>query len=343
MPRGLNSITLSRALLLLTVCAANARPSAAGEEPDVPPARFVLQWGSQGTDPGEFDFPIGIAVEVSGEVLVSDFYNARVQRFSPEGKYLTSFEVLPNPGGLALDGDGNVYLTHFTAMKTTEEKKPDRVSVYSPQGKLVRQWGKTGTGDGEFDYPGGLAVSRDGRVYIADQTNRRVQVFDRDGKFLFKWGEYGVKEGQFGGIVTPKSRTGGPQFVAIDSEGNVYTTEGSVGRVQTFTADGNFVRAWGDNEDKTGSFGGAWKGGNEGLRGPVGICFDARGRLWITAVSGRVQQFTKDGKYLQGLGSGRGTEPGQFTAPHSLAADSKGHLYVVDSFNHRIQKFAIGP
>ena len=90
-------------------------------------------------------------------------------------------------------------------------------------------------------------MSPDGRVYVADQTNRRVQVFDRDGTFLFKWGEYGTKEGQFGGNVTPKSRVGGPQFVAVDAEGNVYTTEGSVCRVQKFTPDGKFLLAWGED------------------------------------------------------------------------------------------------
>ena len=325
---------------MLALLATVSPAPATADEPRPAPARFVLEWGQHGSAPGEFDVPIGVAVAAGGDVLVSDFYNARVQRFTPDGKHQASFEVLPNPGGMALDADGNVYLSHFPAMKSNEEKKPDRISVYSPQGKLLRQWGRTGTGDGEFDYPGGIAVTGGGRVYVADQTNRRVQVFDREGKFLFKWGEYGVSEGQFGGNVSPKSRVGGPQFVAIDGAGNVYTTEGSVGRVQQFTGDGKFLRAWGDNDDKPGSFGGHWRG-TTGLQGPVGICFDMSGLLWISSVGGRVQQFTREGKYLHGLGSGRGSEPGQFEAPHALAADA-GQLYVVDALNHRVQKFAIG-
>lgn len=271
----------------------------------------------------------------------SPISTTRVQRFTPDGKHRATYPVLPNPGGMALDGDGNVYLSHFSAMRLDEEKKPDRISVYSPQGKLLRQWGRTGTGDGEFDYPGGMAISRSGRVYVADQTNRRVQVFDREGKFLLKWGEYGVGEGQFGGNISPKSRVGGPQFVAVDGAGNVYTTEGSVGRVQKFTADGRFLQSWGDNEDRPGSFGGYWMG-TSGLQGPVGICFDKHGLVWVSAVSGRVQQFTPEGTYRQTLGGGRGSEPGQFEAPHALAVDGRGHIYVVDSLNHRVQKFAIG-
>lgn len=60
----------------------------------------------------------------------------------------------------------------------------------------------------------------------------------------------------------------------------------------------------------------------------------------MSAVSGRIQQFTKDGKYLRGFGE-QGTKPGQFYGPHGIALDRHGNLYVVDAYNHRIQKFAV--
>src|SRR5262245_13963588 len=190
-------------LALIVACAPSAAP---GGEPGGPPARLLTQWGRRGTGPGEFDFPIAIALAPEGDVFVTDFYNARVQRFGPDGTHRATMKVLPNPGGLARDAEGNLYITHFTAMKLGEEKKPDCVSVYSAEGRLLRQWGRAGRGDGEFDYPGGIAVTPQGRVYVADQTNRRVQVFDPEGKFLFKWGAYGTKPGQFGGNITPTSR-----------------------------------------------------------------------------------------------------------------------------------------
>jgi NHL repeat len=147
----------------------------------------------------------------------------------------------------------------------------------------------------------------------------------------------------FGGIVSIRSRVGGPQFLAFDHKGNVYTTEGSMGRVQKFTAEGKFLHAWGDNEDKPGSFGGAFSGFKDRkatLQGPISVCVDKYDRVWVSAVCGRIQQFTSDGAYLRGFGIA-GTEPGSFYAPHGLAFDSRGHLYVVDAFNHRIQKFAV--
>src|SRR5262249_56196603 len=134
--------------------------------------------------------------------------------------------------------------------RATEARKADRITVDDRSGKFFKEWGKSGAGNSEFNYPGGLAVGRDGRLYVADQTNRRVQVFDAKGKFLTKWGEYGLKPGQFGGNVIPKRRDGGPQFVALVSEGRVYTTEASVGRVQKFTAGGKFLLARGARDDK---------------------------------------------------------------------------------------------
>lgn len=315
-------------------------------EPKAPPVagepRFLAQWGSEGSEPGEFHFPIGIAINAADEIFVTDFYNDRVQKFSTDGKLLSVMPVLATPGGIAIGNSGEICLSHF-AEKKREERTTDQISVYDATGKLLRQWGRTGSENAEFDCPGGLAISGDGRVFVADQTNRRVQVFDGDGKFLFKWGEYGMKEGQFGGNVSIRSRVGGPQFLTFDSQGNVYTTEGSVGRVQKFAPDGKFLFAWGNNDDNPGGFGGAFTGFKDRkatLQGPVSICSDRHDRIWVSAVCGRIQQFSNAGVYLRGFGKA-GTDPGQFYAPHGLAFDSHGHLYVVDAFNHRVQKFAV--
>lgn len=302
-------------------------------------ARFLLQWGKEGNAPGEFHFPIGITVNQLDEVFVTDHYNNRVQKFDRNGKLLAVLPVLNNPGGITIDACGSLFITHFGVSRLDAEKKPDRVSVYNSSGKFLREWGRTGKADGEFDEPGGIAISRRGYVYVADQTNRRVQVFDRQGKFLFKWGAYGVGLGEFGGGVHPTSRVGGPQFVTIDSAGNVYTTEANPCRVQKFTADGKFLLAWGDNLRQRGSFGGSLL--TFKLEGPISLCMDHQDRIWVSAVCGRIQQFTAGGRYLGGFGDVQGTEPGQFLAPHGVAIDSHGDIYVVDAYNHRIQKFAV--
>lgn len=325
-----NSAT-ALAVLALAACAEATKPDAAA---------FVTTWGREGGAPGEFNIPIGVAINAADEVFITDHYNNRVQKFDANGRLLVHFPVLPNPGGIAVDG-GTIYLGHFPASRMSKDKTPDRVSVYSDKGVFIREWGSSGKGDGQFDFVGGIAIGGGGEVFVADQTNRRVQVFDREGRFLRKWGEYGVLPGQFGGNTNPKSRVGGPQFIGIDSRGDIFTTEASVGRVQKFSPDGRPLGAWGTLDDKPGGFGGKFAAMKANLIGPIGICVDRADRLWIAAVSGRVQCFTGDGRFVGGIGGTQGTGPGQFSAPHGVAVNSRDELFVVDSYNHRVQKFVI--
>lgn len=156
------------------------------------------------------------------------------------------------------------------------------------------------------------------------------------------WGAKGFERGQFGGNPHPKAFFAGPTFVALDADGNVFTTEAPLCRIQKFSPDGKSLAAWGSAAAAAGGFGEYFTAfQKQNMRGPTGICFDDQNRLWVAGIGGRIQQFTADGKYLTGFG-GEGTEPGKFYAPHGVAIDSHGALYVVDSFNHRIQKFAVG-
>ncbi|QDT90065.1 NHL repeat-containing protein [Gimesia algae] len=331
-------------MLLLFPIAVPDLSLAQSEEPQT--ATFLKTWGQQGDKPGELHFPIDIMINATDEIFVTDHLNDRVQKFDAEGKLLSHFPVLPNPGGIALDKQGNLVLSHILASGSSKHKIGDRISIYSPGGRLIRHWGQLGSEPGQFNCPGGVAVAANGNIYVADQTNHRVQVFDPTGQFLFEWGKYGNQPGEFGGKATPKSRVGGPQFLAFDSQGNVWTTEGANCRVQQFTPKGKLLQHWGSDADQPGGFGGLFTGFDgppaKGLKGPISIIVDDDDQLWISAVSGRVQQFSPAGEYLRSCGEKQGTAAGEFYAPHGMAFDSKGHLYVVDAYNHRIQKFAVG-
>jgi sugar lactone lactonase YvrE len=291
--------------------------------------RFLQEWGKKGKGPGQLDAPIGLAIDGKDEVLVTEFRNNRVQRFSAEGRSLGSFDVEPMPGWTAVDRQGRIYVAPMMRHK---------VCVYSPDGRLIREWGSHGKGDGQFDQPGGIAVAPDGTIYVADQVNRRVQRFSPEGRFLLKWGEYGTRPGQFDGREKLPNRTGGPNFVAVDSRGYVYTTEAAPGRIQKFTSEGRPVAWFGDNGTGPGGFGGRPRN----LPGPIAICVEDRGRIWVSSTNHRIQAFSPDGKFLGGaIATEPGDGPGRFHTPHGLAFDGHGHLYVADSQNHRIQKFSV--
>jgi tripartite motif-containing protein 71 len=298
----------------------------------VSPPRFLLEWGRRGNGNGEFSACVGIAIGSNDEVYTAEFHNQRVQKFTSDGRFLGGFPVQPHAGGLAVDEQGNVYVAHWNSNK---------VAVYAPSGKLLRQWGQKGTADGEFQLPGSIAYGPDRLLYVPDQGNSRIQKFTPQGEFVGKWGSHGTGPGQFGGGHPPGSRFAGPQFIAFDAAGNVYTTDAALDRVQKFTPDGRLLAFWGSESSEPGGFGPppVDKQGREVTAGPIGICVDRENRVWVSATNSRVQLFANDGTFLCGLG-GKGTEPGHFHLPHGIALDSQGCLYVADTMNSRIQKFA---
>jgi DNA-binding beta-propeller fold protein YncE len=84
-------------------------------------------------------------------------------------------------------GSGNMYIS--------DGYVNSRVVEVTAQGDYVKQWGKPGRGDGEFNLVHDLAVDSEGKVYVADRTNERIQVFDAEGKYLAQWTNLGAPWG----------------------------------------------------------------------------------------------------------------------------------------------------
>jgi sugar lactone lactonase YvrE len=311
--------------------------AAPGAEPRAP--TFVLAWGKKGAGPGEFYSPIGIAVTPADEVVVTDLNNARVQRFTTDGKHLGGFDLpwddpkrkSTQAGGVAVAADGTIYLSFMQQHK---------VAAYTPDGKLLRTIGKKGKGDGELSQPGGLLLLADGTVYVADQGNHRVQWFTAEGKYLGQWGGHGTEAGKFGGKESAGSRFGGPHFLARDGAGRFYATEGAPGRIQKLAADGKPLAAWADTGDGPGGFGAYAFGNSKNPFGPIAVAVDRHDRVWVSSLNDRVQTFTPDGKYLFGI-TESGKKPGELARPHGMAFDRRGFLYVADAGNQRVQKFSV--
>jgi tripartite motif-containing protein 71 len=118
----------------------------------------------------------------------------------------------------------------------------DYDSGYKKNYGFITGWGSTGTGDGEFDWPWGVAVDTEGNIYVADGNNNRIQKFDSSGTFLGWWGRDDL--GGTGWHAPSSGRTGvsgagdgefdSPFGVAVDFNGKVYVTEYWNHRVQKF-------------------------------------------------------------------------------------------------------------
>ncbi len=188
--------------------------------------------------------------------------------------------------------------------------------------EFVDKWGTYGSSAGEFYNPYGAAVDAAGNVYISDQSNSRIQKFDNSGNFLLAWGWDVVAGNAETGfeICTPSDTcqsgaygAGNGQLsyasgLTVDGNGNVYVADASNNRIQKFDSSGNFLLAWGWDVVSSGP--------NDNGTG-FEVCT------------------TADTCQAGADGSG----DGQFSSPNGVATDGAGDVFVVDTYNHRVQKF----
>lgn len=204
-------------------------------------------------------YPVGLAVGESGRLYISDLDGSSIMVFDRDGRTLGLFprsaesrSLLKKPLALAAAG-GLLYVTDIGDQS---------VKIFDEKGKLVRKFGKAGRGEGEFAFPNGIAVSRDGSIFVADSNNSRVQVFSPEGKFkvLFQGDP-------------PLSL---PRGLAIDGLDRLHVTDTLAHKVAVFTLKGKFLFSYGWEEDEE-------ETSERQLYYPNGIAIDSEGRrIYIT-------------------------------------------------------------
>ncbi len=146
--------------------------------------KLLHSWGA-----GLFIMPHGLKVDKENNVWITDVGLQQVLKFSHEGKLLMKLgeaRVAGNdalhfnyPTDVAFATDGCFYVS--------DGYRNSRVVKFSKEGKFLFEWGKKGSGEGEFNTPHGIDLDAQGNVYVADRENNRVQKFDANGHFLKQW------------------------------------------------------------------------------------------------------------------------------------------------------------
>ncbi|OPH50000.1 hypothetical protein BC351_36505 [Paenibacillus ferrarius] len=220
-----------------------------------------------------------------------------------------------NPGGVAVDNSGNVYVA---------DTNNNRIQKLTASTGVWSQWGgQHGSDVGQFANPRGVAVDSSGNVYVADTNNHRIQKLSVDTGVWSQWGsQYGSGLGQFAY----------PNGVAVDKSGNVYVADTYNNRIQKLSVDTGLWSQWGSETFKTGSDLGQFAY-------PRGVAVDSSGNVYVADTDNhRIQKLTATTWSQWGGQNGDGDELGEFSSPTGVAVDSSGNVYVADRDNNRIQK-----
>ena len=236
---------------------------------------LIVRFGSQGVIDGQFNNPVGVAVDPQGFIYVADMGNSRVQKFDRSGQFVTKWGSpgagpgqFRKPRAIVVDAQNNVSVL---------DSETGRIQKFSPDGATYLGWwgGSFGTGDGQFSALGGgpadLVIDSAGVAYVTDTANHRVQKWRVDSNtngtiqsatFLGWSGgctsgsECDVSIGRSkefnckAATCSPASQGGGdgqfinPLGLARDAAANLYVTDQLNDRVQQFGSTGSFIQAW---------------------------------------------------------------------------------------------------
>jgi DNA-binding beta-propeller fold protein YncE len=187
--------------------------------------------GGKGIGRGQFDSPTGIAVDGSGNVLVADTGNGRIEKFSPTGAFLSIIGTkgsgqgqFAQPNGIAIDRVGDIYVAEIGSKH--------RVQRLAPDGKFIAEWKGPPPG---FYGPRRIAIGPDDSIYVVDSGRNRIAKFSPEGQVLATWGSEGSGDGQFKGVSS----------VAVDPiNSKVYVADPINSRIQVFDSNGRFLTKW---------------------------------------------------------------------------------------------------
>lgn len=275
-----------------------------------------------------FSDPFGLAIDPSGTVYVADAGETNhVRRVDPDGTVTTLPGQFETPSGLAIDQTGNIIVADTGA---------NRIRKISPDGivSTVAGEGAAGFRDGpanqaRFNGPIGVAVAKDGTIYVADSYNDRIRSIDANGqvKTIAGGPSQGFLDGQ-GNLAAFNTPCG----LIIDHSGAFLVADTGNDAIRRVHKDGRVdTLAFTPIDDRDGL-----------LKAPVGLALSWDGFLYISSYRrGRIVQMSPSRALRVLVGRGA-TESGndrlELASPAGLALDRSGALYVAEASRYAVRK-----
>ncbi len=282
----------------------------------------------------ELSGPQGIAFTQKGDMIVAEYKDHCCRIIAPSGKNTSEWESLTiigsngrekgkfeHPTGVAVDSEGDILVVDH---KNHRIQKFDR----SSRKALLTVGIGQDINSPELTSPVGIGIHPHTKmIYITTENkNNSIQILHPNLTYYKGFGSASEisKESKRAGNVSEKGKFNQPKDVAFDSAGNVYIADNENHRIQVFTAEGEYLRMFGDRSNS---------------RFPTGISIDSNDVVYVTMLYMHcVVIFTSEGKNVTKFGS-EGTESGQFQDPRGIEVTEDGKIYVSDYTNNRIQVF----
>ena len=255
----------------------------------------------------------GVAVDSQDNLYVLTRGEHPIIVFDRDGNFVRSFGE-----GLFSDRTHGLYIAHDDSVLAADDGI-HTIQKFSPTGEKLLELGQRNQpaprfSGQPFNRPTSAAIMpSNGDIYVSDgYGNSSVHVYNERGEYKFSWGSPGIDAGQF-------CR---PHNIAIDADDRVYVVDREAHRIQIFDPKGNFITMW-----------------NNIYRPDAMVLWDDH--IYVGELNGisgiddalgmghRVSIYTLNGELAARFGAPEeGEGPGQFIAPHGVAVDSHGDLYV---------------
>ena len=200
----------------------------------------IKSFGSLGSNYGQFSHPGGVAVDDEDNILVADYNNNRIQKFTSDGK----FSSVSNDLELKQPRPISIAIHPYSKMVYVADCWNQYIAILNPDLTVSSSFGSHGSDNGQLNVLYDIAFDSTGNLYVVDWDNHRIQVFTEAGQYLRQFGKRGSGNGELNG----------PASISIDSEDVVYVAEWKNHRVSVFTCEGKFLTSFGTLGDGPGQF-----------------------------------------------------------------------------------------